>query len=235
MDVTAAEPYGDDLYTEPDGDPDTLANLGPLAPMAGIWEGTGGADAAPGRRRDRAQHLRRALRAPAHRPPDQRAPALLRPPLPHPHREARRGGDLPRPGGLLAVGAGHQHRHPHPRHPPRPGAAGRRHRRAGRHRVRGPGRGRFRGLRHPVQPLPRPGLPDPQLPDARHGAPRRHLVLRGGGGAGHPRPRRALLPHRPQHPHPDRRRPRPTRWPRPPVADGSLGIGNLRNESRTLP
>jgi hypothetical protein len=42
-----ADPYGDDFYTEPEGDPDTLANLGPLAPMAGIWEGTGGADVHP--------------------------------------------------------------------------------------------------------------------------------------------------------------------------------------------
>ena len=33
-----------DIYTEPDGDPDTLANLGPLAPMAGIFEGIGGTD-----------------------------------------------------------------------------------------------------------------------------------------------------------------------------------------------
>ena len=31
-----------DLYTEPDPiDPDTLANLGPLAPLAGSWEGRG--------------------------------------------------------------------------------------------------------------------------------------------------------------------------------------------------
>jgi len=43
----AGEPYGADIYTEPDGDPDTLANLGPLAPLAGIWEGTGGADEHP--------------------------------------------------------------------------------------------------------------------------------------------------------------------------------------------
>jgi hypothetical protein len=41
-------PYGDDIYTEPDGDPDTLANLGPLAPLAGIWEGSGGRDEHPG-------------------------------------------------------------------------------------------------------------------------------------------------------------------------------------------
>jgi hypothetical protein len=39
--------YGDDIYTEPDGEPDTLANLGPLAPLAGIWEGVKGADEHP--------------------------------------------------------------------------------------------------------------------------------------------------------------------------------------------
>ena len=39
--------YGNDIYTEPDGDPDTLANLGPLAPLAGIWEGTQGSDEHP--------------------------------------------------------------------------------------------------------------------------------------------------------------------------------------------
>jgi hypothetical protein len=39
--------YGPDIYTEPDGDPNTLANLGPLRPMAGVWEGTKGADQHP--------------------------------------------------------------------------------------------------------------------------------------------------------------------------------------------
>jgi hypothetical protein len=39
--------YGEDIYTEPAGDPDTLANLGPLRPMAGVWEGTSGADQHP--------------------------------------------------------------------------------------------------------------------------------------------------------------------------------------------
>ncbi|HEY5096545.1 MAG TPA: heme-binding beta-barrel domain-containing protein [Acidimicrobiales bacterium] len=47
MSWTGVEPYGNDLYTEADGDPDTLANLGPLAAMAGVWEGTSGADAHP--------------------------------------------------------------------------------------------------------------------------------------------------------------------------------------------
>jgi len=39
--------YGPDIYTEPDGDADTLANLGPLRPMAGVWEGIKGADQHP--------------------------------------------------------------------------------------------------------------------------------------------------------------------------------------------
>jgi hypothetical protein len=39
--------YGTDIYTEPDGSPDTLANLGPLAAMAGVWEGLKGADQHP--------------------------------------------------------------------------------------------------------------------------------------------------------------------------------------------
>jgi hypothetical protein len=38
---------GTDIYTEADGDPDTLSHLGPLGPMAGIWEGTKGSDAHP--------------------------------------------------------------------------------------------------------------------------------------------------------------------------------------------
>jgi len=44
---TGVHAYGDDIYGEAPGDPDTLANLGPLEPMAGIWEGTMGADAHP--------------------------------------------------------------------------------------------------------------------------------------------------------------------------------------------
>ena len=36
-----------DIFTEPDPDPDTLANLGPLTGMAGIWEGLKGADEHP--------------------------------------------------------------------------------------------------------------------------------------------------------------------------------------------
>jgi len=41
IDRGGAGPDGIDIYTEPDGDPDTLSHLGPLGPLAGIWEGTG--------------------------------------------------------------------------------------------------------------------------------------------------------------------------------------------------
>ena len=36
-----------DIYTEPEPDVDTLANLGPLTRMAGIWRGTQGVDVNP--------------------------------------------------------------------------------------------------------------------------------------------------------------------------------------------
>jgi hypothetical protein len=39
--------YGSDIYTEADGDDDTLANLGPLRPLAGIWTNDAGADVHP--------------------------------------------------------------------------------------------------------------------------------------------------------------------------------------------
>jgi hypothetical protein len=40
--------YGSDIYSEPaDLDVDTLANLGPLAPLAGRWRGTRGLDVNP--------------------------------------------------------------------------------------------------------------------------------------------------------------------------------------------
>ena len=40
--------YPDDIYADPAlVNPDTLAALGPLAPLAGVWEGTRGVDVAP--------------------------------------------------------------------------------------------------------------------------------------------------------------------------------------------
>jgi hypothetical protein len=47
MSVVHADGYGDDLFTEPAGDPQTLPNLGPLAPLAGVWEGIRGDDLHP--------------------------------------------------------------------------------------------------------------------------------------------------------------------------------------------
>ena len=47
MSFSGVEPYGADLYTEPDSDPDTLSRLGPLTGLAGTWEGTGGSDQHP--------------------------------------------------------------------------------------------------------------------------------------------------------------------------------------------
>jgi hypothetical protein len=45
--LSEVDPYGADLFTEPEGDPDTLANLGPLRPMAGVFEGRSGSDDHP--------------------------------------------------------------------------------------------------------------------------------------------------------------------------------------------
>jgi hypothetical protein len=46
--VTVREAFPSDIFTEPeDVDFDTLKNLGPLTPMAGVWEGTRGLDLHP--------------------------------------------------------------------------------------------------------------------------------------------------------------------------------------------
>ena len=45
--VRDAHDYGSDIYTEAEGDDDTLANLGPLRPLAGVWTSGAGADAHP--------------------------------------------------------------------------------------------------------------------------------------------------------------------------------------------
>jgi hypothetical protein len=39
--------YPDDIYTEPEPDPETLANLGPLTALAGIWTSADGLDVNP--------------------------------------------------------------------------------------------------------------------------------------------------------------------------------------------
>src|SRR5262249_61440935 len=40
-------PFPEDVFTEPEPDPHTLRNLGPLTPLAGIWEGRRGLDVHP--------------------------------------------------------------------------------------------------------------------------------------------------------------------------------------------
>lgn len=40
-------PYPADIYTEPEPDPDTLANLGPLRRLAGLWTSADGMDVNP--------------------------------------------------------------------------------------------------------------------------------------------------------------------------------------------
>lgn len=46
--VTTTTKFPDDIFTEPeDIDPDTLANLGPLTRLAGVWEGVKGVDMNP--------------------------------------------------------------------------------------------------------------------------------------------------------------------------------------------
>jgi len=49
-------PYAADIYTEPEPDPDTLANLGPLRSMAGIWSSADGMDVNP--KADGPEHQR---------------------------------------------------------------------------------------------------------------------------------------------------------------------------------
>src|SRR5689334_4500890 len=41
-------PFPEDIFTEPENvDPDTLANLGPLRRLAGVWQSSKGVDVAP--------------------------------------------------------------------------------------------------------------------------------------------------------------------------------------------
>src|ERR1043165_8677827 len=48
MTPTPHPAFPDDIFTEPeDVDPDTLANMGPLRRLAGIWEGRKGVDLNP--------------------------------------------------------------------------------------------------------------------------------------------------------------------------------------------
>ena len=195
----AAHDYGSDIYTEAEGDDDTLANLGPLRPLAGIWTSASGADVHPigpgsditgtGGRRRRAQPVHRAVRARSRstRRPTGRSCSTACATT----RTSSSPGEvetfhdqvgywlwepaagtvlhtLAIPRGQVVLAAGPAD--------------------ARRHRVRGDRRARLRGLRHPVEPVPRPGLPHVSFAHARHRARRRHVVLRGAHGDGGARP-----------------------------------------------
>jgi hypothetical protein len=69
--------FPDDIFTEPeDVDPDTLANLGPLARLAGVWEGMKGVDLNPkAEGPERRQYLERIEMQPID--PQPNGPQLL--------------------------------------------------------------------------------------------------------------------------------------------------------------
>ncbi|MBN8753234.1 MULTISPECIES: FABP family protein [Variovorax] len=46
-DLPDSPEFPEDIYTEPEPDPHTLANLGPLTGLAGLWIGTSGHDVSP--------------------------------------------------------------------------------------------------------------------------------------------------------------------------------------------
>ena len=228
MSVTAADPYGDDIYTEPDGDPDTLSNLGPPEPDGRHLGGHRGADQHPVAdgvegnafvehyelqpidRQTNGPQLFYGLRYHTHivKPGevetfhDQVGYWLWEPAT----NAVILTLGIPRGQVLLAGGHG----------------------RAGRHRVRGPGRGRLRGLRDPLQPVPRPGLPHPQLPDARHrqsptapGRTRRRACSTSPAGT-------SRSPTSTATPSPGSHRRPPTRWPQAAAA----GLGRQPRDRR---
>src|SRR5947199_4946359 len=97
------EPFPKDIFTEPEPDPHTLRNLGPLTPLAGLWEGERGLDVHPAAEGTEKKRLHRAHRPAADRRADQRPADLLRPALPHAYRQAGRRRDVSRSGRLLAL------------------------------------------------------------------------------------------------------------------------------------
>ena len=134
----------EDIYTEAEPDVDTLANLGPLAAMAGIWTGTRGLDVSAEGRRPREEGLHRDLRTAAHRCAGQRAATPLRPALSHAYPQAGRSRDLSRPGRLLAVGTDDGHGVAHAVDSAGAGGDGHRSRRSRREDIHAGGRPRVR-------------------------------------------------------------------------------------------
>lgn len=59
--IPVVEKVPADIYTETEPNPDTLAALGPLAPLAGTWYGKGGVDINPKAEGAGSQGLSRVL------------------------------------------------------------------------------------------------------------------------------------------------------------------------------
>ena len=53
--MSGTEQFPSDIYAEPPADVHTLNNLGPLRPLAGVWEGIRGMDTKPKRGGPRKQ------------------------------------------------------------------------------------------------------------------------------------------------------------------------------------
>ena len=127
-----------DIYTEPHPiDVDTLANLGPLSRMAGIWEGRRGLDVKPKAEGPKKQAYVERLEL---QPLD---PVTNGPQLMYGlryHQFVTKPDNIKtyhdQVGYWLGAGTGHGRDHPHADHPARPDRAGRRQRGRRRHRIR---------------------------------------------------------------------------------------------------
>ena len=197
--------YGDDIYTEPDADPDTLANLGPSRALAGIWEGR----AAWTTIRPRAgSNATRSSSTTSSSPSTRQTngPQLFYGLRYHTH--------IVKPGevetfhdqvGYWLWEPADEHRDADPGDPPRPGLLAAGPAEADATEFELTAARRHRGVRHPVEPVPRGSF--------RTLSYRIHVTVNGDGTwsyeeegrAADPGPRRAVPPHRPQYAHPGRR------------------------------
>ncbi len=149
-----------DIYSEPEEiDVNTLANFGPLRPLAGIWEGSKSLDVNPKAEGPVKQsYVERIELQPID--PQANGPQLFYGLRYHTHvREARRNRDISRPGGLLALVSGNADDHPFPCDPASPSCAGGRTCGGGCHDVRGQRDARQNRLRYLFNAIPRTRLP----------------------------------------------------------------------------